>query len=59
MKILAPEVVEAAKGSLATADTVVGTGPFVLRTSEINVGSSLVRNPSYFKPGLPYLDRVE
>ena len=59
VEILAPEVVEAAKGNLATADSVVGTGAFVLTHSEHNVGSSLVRNPSYFKPGLPYLDKVE
>lgn len=58
IKILAPEVVEGA-GKFATADAAVGSGPFILRDSQPNVGSSLVRNPSYFKPGLPYLDRVE
>jgi peptide/nickel transport system substrate-binding protein len=57
MKILAPEVVERA-GKFATADTCVGTGAFVLQSSEINVGSSLIRNTNYFKPGLPYLDRI-
>ena len=59
LQMLAPEVVEAAKGNLASADTVVGTGAFMLQSSELNVGSSLVRNPNYFKQGLPYLDRVE
>jgi peptide/nickel transport system substrate-binding protein len=58
MKILAPEVVDSA-GKFATADTAVGTGPFVLQSSELNIGSRLVRNPTYFKPGLPYLDRVD
>jgi peptide/nickel transport system substrate-binding protein len=58
MKILAPEVVDKA-GKFATADTVVGTGAFVLDRSETNVGASLSRNPAYFKPGLPYLDRIE
>jgi peptide/nickel transport system substrate-binding protein len=58
MKILAPEVVEKA-GKFATADTCVGTGAFVLQTSDSPVGASLVRNPTYFKAGLPYLDRVE
>jgi peptide/nickel transport system substrate-binding protein len=57
MKILAPEVVDKG-GKLADADTCVGTGAFVLQTSEVNVGSQLVRNPAYFKPGLPYVDRV-
>lgn len=58
IKILAPEVVERA-GKFATADTVVGTGAFILQNSQPTVGSSLVRNPSYFKSGLPYLDRME
>jgi len=58
MKILAPEVVDKG-GKLATADTVVGTGAFVLQNSDPTVSSTLVRNPSYFKPGLPYLDRVD
>jgi peptide/nickel transport system substrate-binding protein len=58
MKILAPEVVEKA-GKFATAETAVGTGPFVLQSHEINVGSTLTRNPAYFKSGLPYLDRIQ
>ena len=58
MKILAPEVVDKG-GKLATAETCVGTGAFVLQSSEINVGSQLVRNPTYFKPGLPYVDRID
>jgi peptide/nickel transport system substrate-binding protein len=57
MKILAPEVVEKA-GKFASADTAVGTGPFILQSSELNVGSQLTRNPAYFKAGLPYLDRI-
>ncbi|HTE85385.1 MAG TPA: ABC transporter substrate-binding protein [Dehalococcoidia bacterium] len=58
LKILAPEVVDKG-GKLGSADAVVGTGAFVLQTSEVGVGSKLVRNPAYFKPGLPYADRVE
>ena len=58
MKILAPEVVEKA-GKFATADTAVGTGPFILQSHELNIGSQLVRNPAYFKRGLPYLDRID
>ena len=58
-KVLAPEVVEAAKGNIANASAVVGTGAFILQSSEINVGSSLVRHPQYFKPGLPYLDQIQ
>jgi peptide/nickel transport system substrate-binding protein len=59
LQVLAPEVVEKSGGKMATAETVVGTGAFILQQSEVGVGSSLVRNPNYFKPGLPYLDRLE
>jgi peptide/nickel transport system substrate-binding protein len=58
MKILNPETVDKAGDKFATADTVVGTGAFVLQSTELNVGSTLVRNPNYFKLGLPYLDGI-
>ena len=37
----------------------VGTGPFKLAKWEQNRVIVLEKNPHYFKPGLPYLDRVE
>ena len=37
----------------------VGTGPFTLAKWEQNNVIVLERNPQYFKPGLPYLDRIE
>jgi peptide/nickel transport system substrate-binding protein len=58
VKILAPEVVDKA-GKFATSDTAVGTGAFVLERFDPDVSSSLSRNPAYFKPGLPYVDRIE
>ena len=57
MKILNPETVEKFGGKMATADTCVGSGAFVLQSSEQSVGSTIVRNPTYFKQGLPYLDQ--
>jgi peptide/nickel transport system substrate-binding protein len=36
-----------------------GTGPFKLAKWEQNQIIVLEKNPHYFKPGLPYLDRVE
>jgi ABC-type transport system substrate-binding protein len=36
-----------------------GTGPFKLGRWEQNQVIVLEKNPHYFKPGLPYLDRVE
>jgi ABC-type transport system substrate-binding protein len=37
----------------------VGTGPFKLARWDQNQIVVLEKNPHYFKPGLPYLDRVE
>ncbi len=37
----------------------VGTGPFTLSKFERNVGVTAVKNPNYFKKGLPYLDGFE
>jgi peptide/nickel transport system substrate-binding protein len=37
----------------------VGTGPFKLAKWEQNQVIVLEKNPHYFKPGLPYLDRFE
>jgi peptide/nickel transport system substrate-binding protein len=57
LAMLAPEVVERA-GRFATADAVVGTGAFMMKSVEEGVGAEYVRNPDYWKPGLPYLDSV-
>jgi peptide/nickel transport system substrate-binding protein len=56
--IVAPEIFE--KGDkLTTAEQAVGTGPYVLQAYQPDVGASLVRNPDYWKPGLPYLDGMK
>jgi peptide/nickel transport system substrate-binding protein len=39
--------------------TGIGTGPFKLQTFQAGVRSVVVRNPNYWKPGLPYLDEIE
>jgi len=59
LKVMNPEVVDAAKGNFADAPAVVGTGAFMLQSRELGVGAVLVRNPTYWKPGLPYLDRID
>jgi peptide/nickel transport system substrate-binding protein len=53
--IMPQEAVEKFPNPL-TAEGVVGTGPFVLKSLEVNVGADYVRNPDYWKPDLPYLD---
>jgi len=54
--ILAPEVVQKA-GKFPNAEDAVGTGAFVLQSRD-DTGAILVRNPDYWKPGLPYLDGI-
>jgi peptide/nickel transport system substrate-binding protein len=56
--IIARECVEKL-GDLKKPEAVIGTGPFMLDSYKPNVSVSLVRNPTYFVPGLPYIDRVE
>jgi peptide/nickel transport system substrate-binding protein len=37
----------------------VGTGPYILKSQVPKQSASFVRNPSYWAPGLPYLDAVK
>ncbi len=46
-------------GDLKKPEAVVGTGPWMLDSYRPNTGFTLVRHPSYFVAGLPYIDRVE
>ena len=46
-------------GDLKKPESVIGTGPWMLDSYRPNVGATYVRNPSYFLPGLPYIDKVE
>lgn len=55
LAILAREVVEQYP-KLSTAEAAIGTGAFILKSTEQNVGAEYVRNPNYWKPGLPFLD---
>jgi peptide/nickel transport system substrate-binding protein len=56
--IVAKEVVDK-HGDLKKAESVIGTGPWMLDAYRPNVGMTFVRNPSYFVAGLPYIERVE
>jgi peptide/nickel transport system substrate-binding protein len=55
--MLAPEVIQK-YDKLGTAEAVVGTGAFIMKSLQENVGAEYVRNPDYWKPGLPYLDGI-
>ena len=56
--IIAKECVDA-YGDLKKPEAVVGTGPWMLEAYKPNQSLTLVRNPHYFRSGLPYIDRVE
>jgi peptide/nickel transport system substrate-binding protein len=56
--IVARECVEKF-GDLKKPEAVIGTGPWMLDSYKPNQSLTLVRNPHYFVPGLPYIDRVE
>jgi peptide/nickel transport system substrate-binding protein len=58
LAVVARECVEKF-GDLKKAEAVVGTGPWMLDSYRPNIGMTLLRNPSYFVAGLPYIDRVE
>jgi peptide/nickel transport system substrate-binding protein len=46
-------------GDMKKAEAVIGTGPWMLDSYRPNVGYTLVRNPSYFLPSLPHIERIE
>ncbi len=56
--IVAKEAVEKF-GDIKKPEAVIGTGPWILESHESKVRTVFVRNPNYFIPGLPYIDRVE
>jgi peptide/nickel transport system substrate-binding protein len=57
LRVLAPEAVSQFEGRLTTAESAIGTGAFIMQSLD-ETSADLVRNPDYYKPGLPYLDRV-
>jgi peptide/nickel transport system substrate-binding protein len=56
--IIAKECVEKF-GDLKKAESVIGSGPWMLDSYRPNVGYTFVRNPAYFLTGLPYIDKIE
>src|SRR5436190_20852586 len=56
--IIAKEVVEQ-HGDLKKPESCIGTGPWMLERYEPNLRLTFVRNPTYFVPGLPYVDNVD
>ena len=46
-------------GLFKAPETVIGTGAWMLDRYEPNVRLSFVRNPNFYRPGLPYADGIE
>jgi peptide/nickel transport system substrate-binding protein len=46
-------------GDLKKPESFIGTGPWMLETYRPNQGMTLVRNPNFFIPGLPHIDKIE
>jgi len=46
-------------GDLKKVESCVGSGPWMLESYRPNQAMTFVRNPGYFVPGLPYIDRIE
>jgi len=56
--IVAKEAIEKF-GDMKKPEAVIGTGPWMLDSYRPNVGFTLVRNPTYFLPNLPHIERIE
>ena len=55
-KIVAREAVDL-NGDLKNGPT-IGTGPWILKTTQSNTAHILERNPEYFEDGLPFIDGI-
>jgi len=48
---------EGARGEFNMKETAIGTGPFILQTWDKGVSTTYVKNPDYWEPGKPHLDK--
>ena len=56
-KVVAEEAVKESKGDLR-GGPVVGSGPWIWKSTSRDLGSEFTRNPDYFEDGLPFLDEL-
>ena len=57
LPIVAKEVIDT-YGTTKKPQAVIGTGPWMLESYQSGVKAVFVKNPTYFRQGLPYLDAV-
>lgn len=53
-----PKAVASTETESQFSDHPIGTGPFMLQSYQKGVQATFVKNPHYFRKGLPYLDKV-
>ncbi|MBI2909651.1 MAG: ABC transporter substrate-binding protein [Chloroflexi bacterium] len=59
-KVLPKHIVEPLEANgIRDVRQVIGTGPFKLQNYTRGVSFTVVKNPDFWKPGLPYLDSVQ
>lgn len=56
--IIAPETIDS-YGDIRSAEGTIGTGPFIVQDWDRDRGGNFVRNPTYYKEGLPYFEGAE
>jgi peptide/nickel transport system substrate-binding protein len=49
---------EGDQGLFDMKTTAIGTGPFILQTWDRKIAKTYIKNPTYFQPGKPYLDKL-
>lgn len=49
---------EADRGEFDLKTTAIGTGPFILQNWDRKVSKTYIKNPNYFVPGKPHLDKL-
>jgi len=57
--VILPKEAGGPNGDFSKPDTLIGTGPFILKSYTPGVKAVFEKNPDYWKPGRPYLDGVE
>ncbi len=57
--VILPKEAGGPTGDFSKPETLIGTGPFILKSYTPGVKAVYEKNPDYWKPGKPYLDGVE
>jgi ABC-type transport system substrate-binding protein len=53
-----PKAVASKETESQFSNNPIGTGPYMLQSYQKGVQATFVKNPHYFRPGLPYIDKV-